>query len=176
MSDARGSDAPSGRRRAGGKKKREPAPAAAEPGPAAGQTGPAEGEPGPAAERTGQTAGQTGRTAGEPGASGDPGSTAGEPGTAAGESGTTAGQAGPTPGEPDALEQLQRAVLTAIGAARVVLDALEAVVADRRRIEQLSATGRDALGTLCALLGGKPAGDEPPPAGSDTAQDGTENS
>ena len=86
-----------------------------------------------------------------------------------------AAEAGAQPGEagPDAVEQLQRAVLTAIGAARVVLDALEVVVADRQRIEQLSATGREALGTLCSLLGGR-SHDEPPPAGGETPGDPAE--
>jgi hypothetical protein len=50
--------------------------------------------------------------------------------------------------DPDAVEQLQRAVLTAIGAARVALDALESVVADRRRLDDLAASGRDLVGSV----------------------------
>lgn len=72
---------------------------------------------------------------------------------------------------PDAVEQLQRAVLTAIGATRVVLDALEAVVADRRRLDQLSATGRDALGTLCGALFGDRRPAPPPDGGPEPPQD-----
>jgi hypothetical protein len=53
---------------------------------------------------------------------------------------------------PDAVEQLQRAVLTAIGAARVALDALEAVVADRARLDQLAAGGRDLVGSVLGAV------------------------
>ncbi|HEV8298371.1 MAG TPA: hypothetical protein VGQ20_13785 [Acidimicrobiales bacterium] len=67
-----------------------------------------------------------------------------------------AAAAGADPGRddagPDAVEQLQRAVLTLIGAARVTLDALEAMVADRRRLDELAATGRDLVGSLVGIV------------------------
>jgi hypothetical protein len=76
-----------------------------------------------------------------------------------------AGSAGAEPGRgetgPDAVEQLQRALLTLIGAARVTLDALEAMVADRRRLDELAATGRDLVGSLVGIvLGGDDRHDE----------------
>jgi hypothetical protein len=64
----------------------------------------------------------------------------------------------PTPGGetdgPDAVEQLQRAVLTLIGASRVALDALEALVADRRRLDDLAGNGREFVGTLRSAVSG----------------------
>jgi hypothetical protein len=62
--------------------------------------------------------------------------------------------AGDPPEGPDAVEQLQRAVLTLIGTARVALDALEALVADRRRLDELAASGRDAVATLTGAVAG----------------------
>jgi hypothetical protein len=65
---------------------------------------------------------------------------------------------------PDAVEQVQRLVLTLIGAARVALDALEAVVSDRSRLDELAASGRDIVGGLVhAVTGG--AGPEPTSGG-----------
>jgi hypothetical protein len=61
---------------------------------------------------------------------------------------------------PDAVEQLQRAVLTAIGAARVALDALEAVVADRTRLDHLASGGRDLVGSVLATVFGDRSGDD----------------
>jgi hypothetical protein len=63
---------------------------------------------------------------------------------------------------PDAVEQVQRAVLTAIGAARVALDALEAVVADRSRLDQLAAGGRDLVGSVWATVFGGDSGEDEP--------------
>ena len=62
--------------------------------------------------------------------------------------------AGPESG-PDAIEQLQRAVLTLIGASRVALDALEAVVADRNRLADLAANGRDLVGNVLGAVSGR---------------------
>jgi hypothetical protein len=88
---------------------------------------------------------------------------------------TGAGPAGPEdtagPAEPDAVEQLQRAVLTAIGAARVALDALEAVVADRSRLDHLAAGGRDLVGSLWGTLFGRPDDDADDDAAADDAAD-----
>lgn len=114
-----------------------------------------------------------GPAAAEPAAAGEPGPAEGATGRGAGAHDQAAGAQGAASAEHDAIEQLQRAVLTAIGATRVVLDALEAVVADRRRIEQLSASGRDALGALCSLLGQRQA--DGPPRGDAAPQDGAEN-
>jgi len=61
---------------------------------------------------------------------------------------------GDAPEGPDAVEQLQRAVLTLIGTARIALDALEGLVADRRRLDELAANGREVVSTLSAALGG----------------------
>ena len=69
----------------------------------------------------------------------------------------------PGPEGPDAVEQLQRAVLTAIGAARVVLDAVEAMVADRTRLDELAAGGRDLVGNVLGAVFGHDS-EEPPPA------------
>jgi hypothetical protein len=65
------------------------------------------------------------------------------------------------PSGPDAVEQLQRAVLTAIGATRVALDALEAVVSDRARLDNLAAGGRDLVGSVWATIFGRGEPDEP---------------
>lgn len=59
---------------------------------------------------------------------------------------------------PDSVEQVQRALLTLIGAARVVLDAAEALVADRRRLDELAASGRDLVGTLKSAIVGSHEG------------------
>jgi hypothetical protein len=67
--------------------------------------------------------------------------------------------ADPGPEGPDAVEQMQRAVLTAIGAARVALDALEAVVADRGRLDEFAAGGRDFVSSVFGTVFGR---DEPP--------------
>ena len=74
-----------------------------------------------------------------------------------------AGRAG-EPG-PDAVEQVQRAVLTVIGAARVMLDALETVVADRSRLDHFAASGRDLVGSIVATV----FPPEPTPGGPDSA-------
>jgi hypothetical protein len=71
----------------------------------------------------------------------------------------------PAPEGPDAVEQLQRAVLTLIGAARVTLDALEAAVADRRRLDDLAAGGRDLVGSLWDTISGREATRQPPDPG-----------
>jgi hypothetical protein len=71
----------------------------------------------------------------------------------------------PEPEGPDAVEQLQRAVLTLIGAARVTLDALEAAVADRRRLDDLAAGGRDLVGSLWHAVSGRDAPGQPPDPG-----------
>jgi hypothetical protein len=64
---------------------------------------------------------------------------------------------------PDPIEQLQRAALTAIGATRVLLDALEAVVADRARIEHLASEGRAvANGLFGGLFGAEPTSTSEP--------------
>ena len=80
----------------------------------------------------------------------------------------------PSPGEepegPDAVEQLQRAVLTLIGTARVALDALEALVADRRRLDELAASGREVVNTLTGAVGGWWA--DPQARPGDSAGDG----
>jgi hypothetical protein len=70
-------------------------------------------------------------------------------------SGTDPGAEGP-----DAVEQLQRAVLTAIGATRVALDALEALVADRGRLDDFAAGGRDFVSSVFGTVFGR---DAPPP-------------
>jgi hypothetical protein len=61
---------------------------------------------------------------------------------------------GDSPEGPDAVEQLQRAVLTLISTARIALDALEAVVADRRRLDELAASGREVVATVTAAVAG----------------------
>ena len=78
------------------------------------------------------------------------------------------------PGEgPDAVEQVQRALLTLIGAARVVLDAAEALVADRRRLDELAASGRDLVGTLrSAVVGSHEGQDATAPADGPAPADG----
>jgi hypothetical protein len=80
---------------------------------------------------------------------------------------------GDLPEGPDAVEQLQRAVLTLIGTARVALDALEALVADRRRLDELAANGREVVATLTAAVAGcfddsaaRPDPDDPEAAAS----------
>jgi hypothetical protein len=55
---------------------------------------------------------------------------------------------------PDAVEQLQRALLTLIGAARVALDAVEAMVADRRRLDELAAGGREVVNAVVGTVFG----------------------
>jgi hypothetical protein len=76
------------------------------------------------------------------------------------------------PRDADAVEQLQRGLLTMIGAARVVLDALEVVVADRSRLDELTARGRAVVAAVVGpLLGGSP-GAQP----SDPADDGATRS
>jgi hypothetical protein len=67
---------------------------------------------------------------------------------------------GPEGVEPDAVEQVQRAVLTAIGAVRVALDALESVVADRSRLDDLAANGRDLVGSFWGSVFGRSDDDE----------------
>jgi hypothetical protein len=69
---------------------------------------------------------------------------------------TGEGAAGGRP-EPDAVEQVQRAVLTAIGAARVALDALESLVADRERLDHFAAGGRDLVESFWATVCGRPS-------------------
>ena len=70
------------------------------------------------------------------------------------------GASGPKePEGPDAVEQLQRAVLTAIGATRAALDALEAAVADRTRLDNLAAGGRDFVGSVWGTVFGRHGGD-----------------
>jgi hypothetical protein len=91
-------------------------------------------------------------------AEGSEGTAGGPEGTAGGPEGTAGGPEGPP--EPDAVEQLQRAVLTAIGAARVALDALESVVADRRRLDDLAAGGRDLVGSVWGAVFGRSEDDE----------------
>ena len=66
--------------------------------------------------------------------------------------------------EPDAVEQVQRAVLIAIGAARVALDALEAMVADRSRLDDLASGGRDLVGSFWGALSGRHPDDEEDPS------------
>jgi hypothetical protein len=61
----------------------------------------------------------------------------------------------PGPSGPDPVEQLQRAVLTFIGAARVALDALEGIVADRTRLDDLAAGGRDFVGSFLGAVFGR---------------------
>lgn len=80
---------------------------------------------------------------------------------------------GDLPEGPDAVEQLQRAVLTLIGTARVALDALEALVADRRRLDELAANGREVVTTLTSAVAGwcddpaaRPEPDDPGTAAS----------
>jgi hypothetical protein len=73
--------------------------------------------------------------------------------------------AGGEPG-PDAVEQFQRAVLTVIGAARVALDALETLVADRSRLDELASGGRDLVGSVLGNVFGRagaPSGDRSDP-------------
>ena len=65
------------------------------------------------------------------------------------------------PAAPDAVAQLQRAVLTAIGATRVALDALEAVVSDRARLDGLAAGGRDLVGSVWSTIFGRDDREEP---------------
>lgn len=85
------------------------------------------------------------------GASSEPDDTAEPSGVDAPEHGAPGGDAI----EGDAIEQVQRAVLTMIGAARVVLDTLQTVVADRARLDELAAQGRGVVGSvLDPLFGG----------------------
>jgi hypothetical protein len=78
----------------------------------------------------------------------------------------TAGSSSPGPG-PDAVEQVQRAVLTLIGAARVMLDAFEHLVADRSRLDDFAASGRDLVNSIVATV----FHPEPPPGEPDSSPD-----
>jgi hypothetical protein len=60
--------------------------------------------------------------------------------------------------EHDAVEQVQRAVLTAIGAVRVALDAVESLVADRQRLDHFAAGGREFVGSVWGTVFGRSAG------------------
>jgi hypothetical protein len=77
----------------------------------------------------------------------------------------------------DAVEQVQRAVLTVIGAARVVLDTIEAVGADRGRLDDLAARGRGVVNSvLDPLFGGHghPDAGAPTSGERDTSRDAGE--
>jgi hypothetical protein len=74
----------------------------------------------------------------------------------------------PGPSGPDPVEQLQRAVLTFIGAARVALDALEGIVADRTRLDDLAAGGRDLVGSVLGAVFGRESASQPGESGTES--------
>lgn len=68
-----------------------------------------------------------------------------------GPGGQTAGQTSADPAG-DAVVRVQRFALTVIGTARLVLDAAEAVVVDRARLERAIGAGRHLAAALVADL------------------------